>query len=77
VFVTDAGDFGPAYARPDWAVTEEINEDGEVIFRDGAGERLLAIAFTQAELRLLRLGLSLLPHDEYVRTLHDKLADDI
>jgi hypothetical protein len=75
--VTDTGDLGPAYRRPDWAVTEEISTDGEMVFRDGAGQRLLAIAFTEAELRLLRLGLSQLPQDEYVRMLHDKLRDDI
>ena len=75
--MTGAEDFGAAYERPDWAVTEEIDDDGHMIFRDGAGQRLLAIAFTEAELGLLRLGLSKLPQDDFVRTLHSKLRDDI
>lgn len=75
--MTDTGNFGPAYSRPAWAVTDETGDDGEMVFRDGAGQPLLAIAFTEAELRLLRLGLLQLPQDEYVRTLHDRLRDDI
>jgi len=71
--VTETEDFGPAYERPDWAVTEEVSEGGDMVFRDGAGQRLMAVAFTEPELRLLRLGLSHLPQDEDVQTLRNKL----
>ena len=61
--MTEKGDFGPAYKRPAWAITEEITEDRDMIFRDGDGEgqRLWAKAFTDSQLRLLRLGLAQLP----------------
>jgi hypothetical protein len=66
----------PVYERPSWAVSEDISEDGTTIFRDGAGQELRAIAFTEAELTLMRRALAALPQDEAVRSMQDKLRDD-
>ncbi len=61
------------HERPSWAFSGEIDDKGQTVFRDDAGERLFAIAFTQAELSLLRYALEQQPQSSPVRELLSRL----
>jgi hypothetical protein len=60
--------------QPDWAFAWHEREDGTVIYTDQDGERLIALAVTRDELRLLKAGLQQLPQSEGKSLLLNRLV---
>jgi hypothetical protein len=61
-------------AQPEWAFAWHERDDGTVIYTDQGGERLVALAVTRDELRLLESGLQQLAQSEGRSLLLDRLA---
>ncbi len=60
--------------QPEWAFAWHERDDGTVIYTDQDGERLVALAVTRNELRLLESGLGQLPQSEGKSLLLNRLA---